>query len=287
MRNNTFCPECGAKVNWTMDRCPKCRHDMGFPNVREVGCSKELDGLGRRHREALDTASKNNAQERVSAFEAAVASQSWAVINCWPSFLAEFLEDNRTLYSSYKLQVDAETRKAASMKNDKQRCGTEGILFGSYAGDIRYAALSLDGVGLVSYGSCSITISRATCEASATLLEENSYAFVRNHTILPGDDIPPGYRALWRDRHRLAVAKLAPKITPRTQNHAFKRLLLKSDGNKEGDEFLEIHLHGAFDNQSIDAVSAPRPENAPRGERNDLKRIRDQITKSGKQWTQQ
>lgn len=63
--------------------------------------------------------------------------------------------------------------------------------------------------------------------------------------------------------------------------------MLESDGNKENDEFLEIHLHGAFDNQSIDAVSAPRPENAPRGERNDLKRIRDQITKSGKQWTEQ
>ncbi|HER26149.1 MAG TPA: hypothetical protein ENI69_03475 [Rhodospirillales bacterium] len=287
MRNDTRCPSCEAKVNWAMDRCPKCKHDMGFPNIREVGCSNELDKLDSRHRKALDDAAKNNAQDRVSAFEKVLASQSSAVINCSPSFLAGFLEDNRILYSTYKLQVDAETRKAASMNDDRQRHGTEGTLFGSYAGDICYAALSLDGAGLVSNGPCSVTISETTCEASATLLEENSYTFVRNRNILPGDDIPLGYRALWRDRHKLAVAKLAHKVTPGTQDHTFKHLLLESDGNKENDEFLEIHLYGPFDNQSIDAVSAPRPENAPNKEKNDLRRIRDQITKSGKQWMEQ
>lgn len=165
---------------------------MGFPNVREVGCREELDELDRRHRKALDDAAKNNARDRVSAFEAAVASQSWAVINCWPSFLAGFLEDDRALYSSYKLQVDAETRKAASMKDDRQRRGTEGTLFGSYAGDICYAALSLDGVGLASYGSCSTTISGATCEASATLLEENSLYFRPKTHYFTGGRHPAG-----------------------------------------------------------------------------------------------
>lgn len=289
MRNDTLCPrpKCGAKVNWAMDRCPKCKFDMGAPNVREVDCREEIDALDRRHREALEGAAKNNAKDRVAVFEAAVESQSRAVINFWPSFLAGFLEDDRVLYSNYIKQVDAEVRMAASMKDDRQRCGTEGTLFGSNAGNICYASLSLDGDGLTSYGPCSATISSATCDASATLLDENSYTFIHKHIILPGNDIPQGYRALWRDRHKLAVAKLACKITPGTQDDAFKRLVLKSDGNRQNDEFLEIHLHGAFDNQSIDAVSAPRPENAPQKEKNDLARIRDRVMNSGKQWTEQ
>ena len=172
------------------------------------------------------------------------------------------------------------------MRDDRQRRATEALLFGVYASEIRYAALALDGKGLISYGSCSVTISDVTPAACATVLEENSYTFVRRYRLIPGEDIPPGFRALWEDRHKLAVAKLADQVKKGTREDGFPRLLLYSDGDRQNDRFLEAHLYGPFDRQSVEAVSAPRPETANRTDRPHLERIRDWAMREGKGWVE-
>ena len=157
--------------------------------------------------------------------------------------------------SNYNLQTAGETRIVAEMKDDKQRRGTEGVLFGAYAPEIRYAALALDQRGLISYGNCSMTLADMTMRYKATLLEENSYFFVQKHRIVAGDALPQGYRATWENRHLLAVAKLADKITQKAQNWA--NVLLHSNGDRQHDEFIEVHIYGAFDKQAIEAVAIP------------------------------
>ncbi len=261
--------------------------DVGFPLARELGRQKERDALYNRYQKALDDARARAAEERVAAFEEAVQSESQAVINVWPSFLAQFLNDSRTLYSSYTLQITGESRKSASMKDDRQRAGSEGILFGTVLpSKICYAALSLDDTGLVSYGDCALTLVEAAARARATLLEENSYTFVRRHKILPGNDIPAGYRAVWEDRHKLAVAKLASEIDPNTTEDAFAGLLLYSDGDRTTDKFMEVHVYCGFDNQSVDGVRIPKPENAAFHDRPDLERIRDWARSNNKTYSE-
>jgi hypothetical protein len=139
----------------------------------------------------------------------------------------------------------------------------------------------------MSYGSCSVTISDVTPAACATVLEENSYTFVRHFRMLPGDDIPLGFRAVWEDRHKLAVAKLADQIKKGTREDGFPRLLLYSDGDRQNDRFLEVHLYGPFDKQSVEAVCAPKPETASRIDRPNLERVRDLVVREGKGWVEQ
>lgn len=151
-------------------------------------------------------------------------------------------------------------------------------MFGAYATEIRYAALSLDDVGLISYGNCAMSLADITMQKSATVLEENSYDFVRKHRLIPGDQVPLGYRALWQRRNRLAIAKLAAKLS--TINQSFAKLLLSSDGNRQNDQFMEIHIYGKFDHQSVTAVSVPGQKNVKdRLEIEYINRIKDYAKK--------
>lgn len=50
------------------------------------------------------------------------------------------------------LGVSGQVRRAAELENDRQRRMVDALLFGGYADQIRFAALSLDGIGLRSYG---------------------------------------------------------------------------------------------------------------------------------------
>ena len=217
MRECSDCPKCDAQIDWWMERCPVCSYDAGSPNKREIDTPEEHAALESRYSSAMQTAENRGARARAEAFEVEVRDRSRAVINLWPSLLSDFLCDGRPLYSNYTLQVRAEIRKPAAPKHDRERWGTEGILFGAYASEIRYGALSLNGNGPTSYGSCSVTIADVTASARATVLEENSYAFVHRHMLLPGKDIPAGHRSLWGERHKLAVAKLANRVHRGTQ----------------------------------------------------------------------
>lgn len=131
-----------------------------------------------------------------------------------------------------------------------------------------------------------MSISNVTAEASATLLEENSYGFVLRHRLLADGDIPRGFRALWEDRHKLVVAKLASRIHARTRTDAFPQIVLYSDGDRANDEFVEVHFYGAFDRQSVEGVCAPKPERAGR-DRQHLERVRDWVLREGKIWNEQ
>ena len=84
-----------------------------------------------------------------------------------------------------------------------------------------------------------------------SLLEENSYHFIEQKRLVGRIPIPAGHRAVWQDRHCLATAKLACSIDDRTVVTDFPRLLLYSNGNRETERFIEIHIYGPFDRQAI------------------------------------
>jgi hypothetical protein len=197
------------------------------------------------------------AEQHAYQFANHIRTESRAVVNLWPSLLAEFLRDGKALYSNYVLQVEAEARIAASMEDDRRRRGVEGVLFGSIAPQIRYAALTLDNRGLVSYGKCSMHLSNIAVSSRATVLEENSFDFVERKKIRPGKPIPAGHRALWDQRDKLAIAKLGGDLKPEATRDDDARLLLYSDGDRTKDRFMEVHVYGAFNWQAVESLTIP------------------------------
>ena len=251
-----LCPHCDKPLAWEKPNCPSCAAYIGAPNVREVKGERAV--LMANYENAMTENRKRNCENETLQFADTIAAHSVAVINVWPTFLNQMLKGDKPLYSAYTKQTQAETRIASNINFDRERLGCEGILFGSYAPYICYAALSLDGRGLISYGTCSVTIVENRCKNTGSLLIENSYKFIRKYKILPGDKIPSGFRAVWEDRHYLAVSKLADKINANASLQDFSHLLLHSNGNRDIDEFIEVHLYGTFNRHAFAAIQIPR-----------------------------
>lgn len=176
--------------------------------------------------------------------------------------------------------VNANVRKSANPADDRKRRTADAVLLNGYVDKIVCAALSLDGVGLKSYGDCSITLRNVAVERRSTVLEEHSFTFVEKRCDFSGA-IPTGYRAVWQDRHKLGVAKLAPKIAKGMDASSFPALVLHNGSDRHSDDFLEVQIYGPFDGNAIESVRVRRQKGAARA----IARVlEDLLTKSGKSW---
>jgi hypothetical protein len=115
--------------------------------------------------------------------------------------------------------------------------------------------LSLDDFGVTdpAYGECHLLLKSSFIEDRASVFEENTFSFMERHKIVAGKGMPKGYRAAWKDRHKLGVSKLAPKITHHTEN-AVLNDILKSGYDKTAD-FIEVHIFGSINSKTIEKLT--------------------------------
>jgi hypothetical protein len=231
--------------------------DVGAPNVRAAQRPAETTALENRFRDALVRADAHGSRQETDAFKRALGRSS-AVVNCELPFLKEFVTRSTTLYTNYHRGVLAEVRKTAEGDWDRDRAIADAVMFGSYSDKIRMGALSLTDTGLSSYGHYSMKLRDVAVTKRASLLEENSFSFIRHHHLSIGIPIPPGYRSAWGERAKLAVAKLTDFIASGMNEADFQNLLLADTGNRAADNFVEVHIFGTFDREAIDTVSGPK-----------------------------
>jgi hypothetical protein len=251
------------------------------PNVRAVGTAKEREALNARYEKAIQGAETRGCEAVVKMFQSDLKN-SCAVIGSDLHIIRQLLTSDKTLYNNYASLVHAQFRKPALDADDRNRRVAEAILLDGYFDQIVYAALSLDGVGLKSYGLYSITLRDVAVAQRATVLEENSFSFVKKRCAV-GDAVPKGYRAVWSERDKLGVAKLAGKLTPTSKPSDFPTLVLTNGRDRDSDDFLEVHIYGPFDGQAIDYVRGPaRPKRSD--ERAIVKVLKEKMAAAGKKW---
>jgi len=278
----TVCKICESKITWSMDRCQVCRLDLGAPLQRELDDEREKAALRARYAAARTSAEIGGFVDRLNEFEHEVRTKSVATINVSVDMLAQIVESKNALYATYSKLVASEIRLPASRQDDRRRSSIEGLLFGSLASNIRYAALSIGNKGLTSYGECTMILKDVALKPSATVLESNSYKFVGVHKLRSEDTIPPGYRATWENRHLLATAKLAKIVAAAQPSLTAAEILIFSEGNRETDEFIEIHIWGPFGDQAIEAVALPASEKVSAERAPAVLRIRDRMLEQNK-----
>jgi hypothetical protein len=104
--------------------------------------------------------------------------------------------------------------------------------------------LSLDGLGLSHYGDCALVLRESMIAHRASVFEENSSIFARRWGY---EALPPGYRAVWKNRGRVAVAKLADGIEVSSSEKDFPNLLLRCGAVPGEDHFVEVKEIVLFD----------------------------------------
>lgn len=251
------CPECLHTIPSAAVRCPHCARPGLFPNVREVEQPDDVKALEDRLRTVQDAAATRGATETLTAFVAAVDGSK--------AVLARSLNETQRLaysdkqgYATYYQLTNAEVRVPDGDGWDLLRRRTDAALFPGYHDDMRFAALSLKRVGLSNYGDCSITLRTAMIAHRASLLEENSVLFMKNHSIALNEELAPklrGYRSSWVARGKLAAAKLGDSITPETAPDQFADLLLKQGAKSDDDVFIEVHIWGPMTVRTFEHVT--------------------------------
>ncbi|HEX9730588.1 MAG TPA: hypothetical protein VGG06_01215 [Thermoanaerobaculia bacterium] len=218
--------------------------------------------LERRYQTARRSAEERQLSALFSELERLAAAAS-AVVNVGVGYAHHFLARDNELYAPYAKQVQAATRSPAAFDDHRRRLAVDTAIYAGHGSEITFAALTADDQGLPSYGPVHLLLKEAAIARRASVLEENSFTFVRRHNVVSGDPPPAGYLAIWPDRGRLAATKLEPSLAQDHQPEHLPRLLLRSEGDRGTDDFLEVHIYGTFNWQAVREVRAPAPSRLP------------------------
>jgi hypothetical protein len=98
-------------------------------------------------------------------------------------------------------------------------------------------------------------------EQRTNVFEENPFKFNEAHPLTRGKAVPYGFRAVWPERQRLAMAKLQPKIDTATEDKDFPDILLEKVQAEDGySDFIEVHVYGQLHPKAFKDVKATVPE---------------------------
>lgn len=251
------CPnnDCSAEVPAHVRNCVVCDTDVGCPNVRAASDVEEVQALDERFNKAYAYAKSVGAGEVLESFCEAVQS-SKAVISLPVSRINELVASDNSLYGTFYQGVEADMRLPEGNEWDTIRQSVDALVFPYYFEEIRFAALTLDGIGVGKFGGLSIVLKDVAVRNRSTVFEENTVVFVRKQNLnLFREGIPPGYRAVWDSRDKLATTKLSRRIRSSTTDEEYPSLLL------DGDDFIEVHIYGPIHRGAIEKLTGTRPTN--------------------------
>jgi len=234
--------------------CAACGFQLEPPNVRAASSATERSALNQRCSEAEAEATRRGEKAAFDDFLERVRQYSRVAV-CMPASVARTLiTDARTVFANYEHLVGAGMRIPAQASSDRHRLGVVGTLFGSYANEIRYGVLTMASETPMGYGPIACELFERTVASRVSFLERNSYSFVKEHELSPSSPIPPGYRAVWDNRHRLVGAKLGAPLRRGVEQGKWNDLLLRADADREREDFIEAHIFGGFNLHAIKRV---------------------------------
>lgn len=253
------CPECKTVVPESFRSCPACETDIGFPNVRVAAKSENIEALNKRVDEACISAKARKCDNLLKQFGEAVHS-SKAVL-CRPiGTVSALMKSDNALVNTYYQQIHSKQRLPENNIYDAIRSSVESKLFPNYHEHIHFAFLVLNNTVLEHYGNCGLVLLDRAIQERATVFEENASDFLEKHSITVKQQIPEGYRATWKERYLLAMAKLHPKIDSTKTMGDFPQVLFeKSAREGESDDFIEVHIYGTIHRKSVERVLAKTP----------------------------
>lgn len=252
-----LCEHCTFEIPFDWRHCPHCCHGLLCPNVRKAKDQAEKDALDQRYQAAIVDANSRGAGTVVQEFEAHVLAAN-AVMGVTIRKLLPIAKGSQDLFATYYDLMDLKFLAECSGPVDwhTRRPQAEIELMGTekHKNELYYACLSIDGTSLPHYGECTVWLAERMIGHRASLLSENSaVAYHRDHKFAPG------HRAIWADRAKLCIAKLASALSSTVQSYQFARLLMKAGATSIEDEFVEIQILGDMTIKTAERVEIRSP----------------------------
>jgi hypothetical protein len=252
------CKRCGFLVADEKKECQACGEDNGYPNVRLALRPDEVQELAKRLHDAEVSTTARNCRQGLEKFGLAVLG-SKAVISRSLAIVQDLIENDQRTYTNFQRQLAYGARVAEDNYFDKVRTQFEAALFPNFHQDILFAVLSLNNRGLAGYGAYAMILKDNMIAHRASVFEENMLTLSEKRRFLLHEPIPPGFRAVWEERHTLAKAKLHSEIGPGTSGADFPAILVRDRGGSGNSDFIEVHIFGQLNRHTIERVVGPRP----------------------------
>jgi hypothetical protein len=177
------------------------------------------------------------------------------------SVIQTLMSDENQLYNTFYQQVGSQSRIPLDNSWDRGRVAVDGTLFPYYQENMVFGALSLDDRGVKSFGPYALVLKEEMIFRRTTVFEENSFTFCQTkHRIVAGDPVPPGYRAVWSERDRLAMAKLHSKVDRGTLPDNYPGILLSEPTRSLEADFIEVHIYGSIHRTAVERITGPIPK---------------------------
>lgn len=255
MSTSETCEYCGNPLPLSCEECPHCAQPGLFPNVRMANSAEERSALDDRYQRAIADATLRGCEDIIRQFEGTIES-SLAVIARSLEVLEWLAESDCNIYTTYDQMVEAGSRIPSGDKWDPLRASAEAAIYPTNKKKVRYAALALGDAGLRNYGNCFLFLQSELIAHRATVFEENCVLFMDHQGIKmsDADKIPKGYRAMWEERTKLCIAKLARKIDRTTTADQFSQILLYNGTTTGDDDFVEVHIWGSMTSRTLQRV---------------------------------
>jgi hypothetical protein len=246
--------------------------------VRAAEEPAEQAALANRYQAAMNDAISRNCEAQAREFEAA-ASTAQVVISRRLYEIDRLATSENQLYATFYQLSEAEVRLPNGEKWDTLRAVADEALFPGYKKQIRFGALSLDGIGLTNYGDCTMVLHENMIAHRTSFFEENSVIFMEKKGVpmAKANVLPRGYRAFWANRGRLCLAKLVGEIHPGTEKKDFAMLLLRNGRKSEDDVFVEAHVFGSVSIRTMERINVRKA--ARKGQRVFLKALESKLKK--------
>lgn len=256
------CEFCDNSFPLSQNLCPHCARPSLFPNVIAAQLPEEKTALENRYNAAMGQSRLDGSDTALQSFESAVSSDSKAVINRSLNQTSRLANSTKELYATYYQLIASGRRLPSGGKWDIRRTTADDAFFSGYKEDIRFASLSLDGLGLFNYGECALVLKDDMIAHRASVLEENSVVFMETHKILmfEADTLPQGYRAIWEERGKLCATKAAGDISEITQSKHFAGILMRQGKTSAEDKFVEVHIWGPISSCTFGRVVVKKPK---------------------------
>jgi len=238
------CDDCKNEIRQPANCCPHCGRWAKYWNVINADTADERTALQDRYDAAKADALARGAAEALEDFQTAVANSKAVLARSVAE--VQRLANTGQIYATYYQLIEAGLRLPDNDEWNRAREITDTVLFPHYKEHIRFAALSLDGVGLSTFGSCSIELKDEMISHRASVFDENSVLFMERHGVKVSrkPNVPKGYRAIWGERDKLCTAKLATRVDSATTPNQYSGLLLTQGASPEAHEFVEVHIFG-------------------------------------------
>ena len=208
----------------------------------------------------MQNARDRGCEDQARLFAEAMERDSHAVINRSYAETLRLASDGNELYANYYQLIEAEVRLPKGDDWDRWRRPAEEAILPGYKEQIKFAVLSLNSLGLPHYGTCSWVCETSRIESRATVFEMNCVVFMWPFSFKESAHLPPGHRAPWPMRAKLAVAKLIAKLDSTTSTDQFPEILMAPGKRPEDDEFIEVHIYGPLSVYSLAEVVLRKSE---------------------------